>query len=109
MKEPQIIKQGEEIVVFRKTQGHYENGHYDEGKKCEFKINASVQPLTGYETLQVAEGNRTKEHLNILTHFKMQVNDLINRNSREYEVQNVEDWDSFVKARVVLKDANTKV
>ena len=101
---PYIITKGECAKVCRKAKGAYVDGFYSDGKSCEFDIVASIQPLTGREILQVPEGDRLREHFNIFSEFKMQVNDVMIKDSLKYEVQKVEDWNEYTKSIAVLND-----
>ncbi len=73
-------------------------------------FKGNVQPITGFEILQVEEGDRTRQNLNIFTEFELKSDDIVVRKGIEYEVRTVEHWDiqvsnlSHFKARVVKVD-----
>lgn len=75
-----------------------------------FSIKANVQPVTGFEILQVAEADRTRQVLNVWTDTELCVDDKILRDGAKYEVQAVENWDqtktrlSHYKARAIKID-----
>ena len=60
---------------------------------------ASIQPLGGEETLQLPESDRIRHPIRIYTAFAIQNADIMIRDSdsREYEVQRVENWAVFGK------------
>ena len=70
----------------------------------------NVQPLSGLEILQVPEGDRTREILNIWKEFELLAKDIVIRNGIDFEVQNPVDWIqpltrlSHKKVRIVKVD-----
>jgi len=104
----QLIEDGERVLFKRKALGVYRRGKYVESKSfVEFDCEkASVQPLTGKEQLQLPEGDRNRQHLWIYTPFAVKENDVMVRMGTEYEVQVVEDWGSYRKARGVKIDVD---
>lgn len=75
----------------------------------EFNIKGNIQPISGLEILQVPEGDRTREIFNLWTATPLTTDDIIVRNTTEYEVQVVQDWLQqnlqHFRARIVKKDA----
>ncbi len=78
----------------------------------EFEFVCNVQPISGLEILQVPEGDRTRQVFNCWTEFKLGSNDIVTRESEEYEVRPVEDWTqqslSHYKVRLVKRDVQEK-
>ncbi len=110
---PSIISRGKEIEVIRRKPGEFENGFFVEGQVDKrFLVRASVQPLSGMERLQVPEGDRNREHINIFTKDDIRVDDTIIYNCREFEVQRIDDWEdqglniTHRRCVAMLKDVN---
>jgi len=105
-----LLKQ-ETINVFRKTAGYYVNGHYIEGDETEIEIEASVQPLTGNEFLQLAEGDRYKEAWKVFSVSEIRANDAVTRLGKTYEVRRPSDYSSHsiphYEAVMVLVEGQT--
>ena len=108
-----IIQQGKEIQVLRREDGEYVNGFFQIGRTvANFIAVGSVQPLTGRERLQLPEGDRDREHLNIWTEDDIRVDDTLIVNCKEFEVRTIDDWEnqglSLIHRRVlaILKDVN---
>ena len=72
----------------------------------------NIQPVSGNEILQVPEGDRTRQLLNIYTATELRHEDVVIRKGIRYEVQLVEDWTmsgdciSYFKVRVVKIDVS---
>ena len=103
---PTIIKRGDKLHITRRVKGVYEYGEYKQGKECCFNAIGHVQPITGKELLNVADGERHKGHYNIWTEFKLITKDVVRNkcDNLTYEVEIVENWGAYVKARAVLED-----
>ena len=74
-----------------------------------FDAKGSIQPVSGFEILQVAEGDRTKRIFNIFTAFELKPDDIVHHKDDRYETRFVECWNdikkfSYFKARVELID-----
>lgn len=98
----------EVVKVCRPGKVIYVRGRPTDGKMEEFIIEASIQPLTGKEVLQLEEGDRRRQHLYVFTKFQLERNDIVIRDGKNYETQEIEDWTSFVRARIVLEDVGVK-
>ena len=99
-----ITTRGETATVCRECKGYYKDGHYVKGKVSKHTIKASIQPATGKEILQLAEGDRMKQVLSVYTYDEIKVNDTMIRDSLEYEMQKVEKRMNHYKGTAVLKD-----
>jgi hypothetical protein len=84
-----IIDCGEEVIVKRRLPGKYVEGHYVPGDLTECGYMMSVQPLTGYEILQLEEADRTREHIKAYAVDEIRVNDYLCYRCKHYEVQSV--------------------
>lgn len=73
------------------------------GKK-RIEIQGNVQPVTGRDLLIVPEGDRSKEQFSIYSAFAFALNDEVLRNGFVYQVQSVEEWGSYYKARIMRED-----
>lgn len=90
--------------------GKYGSDGYPKQQKFEtFTFTGSVQPISGLEILQVPEGDRTRQVMNVFTSFELKGEDLVVRDGVDYEVRTVEKWVQLslahFKARIVRKDA----
>lgn len=99
----------EEVTVKRQTNiGQYANGYPVDPVYDTFTVKGNYQPITGNEILQLEEGDRTRQVANFWTDTLLQKDDIVVRNSIEYEVRVVEDWNqqrlAHYKARIVRKD-----
>lgn len=76
--------------------------------KTSFTIRGNVQPISGYERLQLAEGDRTRDVMWLFTTDEVRADDLITRKGTVYEIQVVEDWRqqrlSHYRCRMVRRD-----
>ena len=86
----------EAITVTRTAEGSYVSGRYVAGASEELEAAGNIQPLSGKELMQLAEGDRQREIQKIYTAFSLQNGDVVTRaDGIRYEVQAVEDWTSF--------------
>ena len=88
-----IIDCGETVVVKRRLPGYYHEGHYVVGDLTECGYLMSVQPLTGYEIMQLEEGDRYREHVKAYSLDEVKVNDYLFYRNKCYEVQSVKQWE----------------
>lgn len=103
----------ETVTVKRQTNfGEYDSDGFPVAPMfTTFTIQASIQPLSGWEILQVPEGDRTRQLLNVFTETQeIQHKDIVVRNGAEYEAQVPEDWTipgvnvSYWKVRIARID-----
>jgi hypothetical protein len=100
----EIIDHDEVLDVFRSNQPLYVEGKIHHYQNSKFKVICNVQPI-GRDLLLVPEGDRYKEQYTIYAkHLLLKDNDRICRDNKNYQVQNVEDWGSYQKARIMLDD-----
>jgi len=83
------LMNNETLTLNRYASGTYVNGHFVQGSLTQDTIEANIQPLTGEQILQLAEADRKKEGWNFFTEDEIRVNDIIVRNSKNYEVNPV--------------------
>lgn len=69
-----------------------------------FTAVGSIQPLNGRDLLLVPEGDRYKEQLWFYTASKLKIKDRANRCGVNYQVQSVDDWGAYVRARLMRID-----
>ena len=84
-----------------------------------FEVRGNIQPMNGKDLLLVPEGDRHKEQYwlylpsNIITVENglevkdvtaMLLNDMVSRDCVNYQVQTVEDWGSYCRARLMRID-----
>lgn len=95
------------------NKGKYgEDGFPIRPKVMKFNFVGNVQPVSGFEILQVPEADRTRKVLNCWTEFRLEGNDIILFEGEEFEVRTVEDWTQqrlpHYKARLVKLDAQAQ-
>jgi len=120
----QILKKDETLVVSRKGAVVYKDGKPLNFNIHKFEIKANVQPLNGRQLEMVPEHDRFKEQYWLFlnnANFKTQngleyggpmtllPNDVVlrpdaNYNQIKFQVQDVEQWGSYVKCRIVRID-----
>ena len=73
----------ESVKVSRRATGSYDQdtGYYTQGELTEFTIDASVQPASGREIEQLAEGDRIRNPKMMFTKTKIELNDYIEYDS----------------------------
>lgn len=116
----QILKKDEEITLTREVVVHYVDGKPVRPKKVEFFLIGNIQPLNGRDLQLVPEADRYKDQywLFLNNHsFAVRrglsvedlptcllVNDIVSRLGVNYQVQTVEDWGSYSRARIMRVD-----
>ena len=102
----QLLRHGEKLCVDRPGERKFVKGRA-ENRICEtFEITANVQPVTGFELLQMPEGERERQHIDIWTRCPIKVRDVVQRDCYRYEVHWVEQWGPYNKARARLTDVD---
>lgn len=90
----------EQLTVTRNGEGEWCEGRYVRGKKKEFEISASVQPLRGNDVKLLPEHRRTAEAVKIYTTDKLRTSDEKNNlaadrilhDGKIFEVHSVMNW-----------------
>jgi hypothetical protein len=120
----QILKKDEEITVIRQGTEIPENVSYVDGKPVKrtfikFTFVGNIQPLNGRDLLLVPENDRFKEQYWIYFNNDqlcdqgflrtkdiplVMVNDQIVRLGVNFQVQELEDWGSYARARIMRID-----
>jgi hypothetical protein len=120
----QIIAGDECISVFRQGTDITHNVNYVAGKPVKrngftFKVKGNVQPMSPRDLLLVPELERfkeqywlyiknvgfvTEEGLEIQTNSILLIDDQITRLQVNFTVQSIENWGSFIKARIMRLD-----
>lgn len=89
--------------------GLYSEDGYPKAQRIKkFQVTGNVQPISGFEILQVEEADRKRQILNLFTATQLEPDDVVVRNGVDFEVRTVEDWTQqnlphFV-CRLVRKD-----
>lgn len=124
----QILKQDENLVIYREGTNIPENVVYVDGKPIKrntitFSIIANVQPLGSKDLLLVPEGDRyreqfwlyaenqkiiTDEGIEITTEPLIRDQDQIIRQGIYFQAQGIENWGSYVRARIMRVDVGPK-
>jgi hypothetical protein len=102
------------IVCFRGCPTQYVDGKPLPAKYDEFSIRGNVQPMGGRDLLLVPEADRFKEQYFIWTFGELRVGDIVrycadpsvgtNQSLANFQVQNVEMWAKYRKARIMRCD-----
>lgn len=121
----QILTKDETLSVYREGTNIPGNVVYVDGKPIKrngisFMVGGTIQPLNGRDLLLVPEGDRFKEQywLFVTSYFfktdlglevqdkptSLLVNDQITRLEVNFQVQEIEDWGSYCKARIMRID-----
>jgi hypothetical protein len=104
-----IINYDEELEVFRERSVVWVNGKAQDYDTCNFNIFCNIQPLNGRDLLLVPEGDRFKEQYWVWTDSKVDKytlapNDRIVRQGANFQVQTIEEWGNYNRARMVRID-----
>jgi hypothetical protein len=95
----------ETLEAFRDGDVIYIDGKPQKINKTKFCFDCNVQPLGGRDLLMVPEGDRYKEMYNLWTKgMPLKDNDRIKRLGKFYQVQSLENWGSYQKAKIMLDD-----
>lgn len=103
----QIILNDETLEVIREGVVVYKDGKPLKRDITRFHITCNVQPLNARDLLLVPEGDRYKEQLYLYTNQvekRLRDNDRVLRDGVQWQVQSIEDWDSYTRARIVRID-----
>lgn len=98
------IMTSDSLIVSRIGEVQYIDGKPVQKAIQEFELFGNVQPLNGRDLLLVPEGDRFKEQYFIFTSFQLLVNDRVIRCGVNYQTQTVENWGSFIRARIMRID-----
>jgi len=109
---PDLMRRGESVVVERRCQGTYRAGEYIEGRCETFSVIANVQPITGYDLMQVPEGERHKRHFDVFTISRIKLDDILVGpdcnstlgNGLRYKIVAAEDWGRYHRCKARLVD-----
>lgn len=103
----QIITKDQTIKVFVEGKVIYKEGKPLKQDISSFDLTCNVQPLNGRDLLLVPEGDRFKEQYYVFTNEVKQplvAKQTVEFNCIKFEVQNVEQWGSFQRARIMRID-----
>lgn len=103
----QIMNHDEKLTVSRVGRTIYIDGKPKHMDTVSFEIVGNVQPLNARDLLLVPEGDRHKEQYYIYSEKStraMEVNDTVIRSGAKYQTQSIEDWGSFLRARIMRID-----
>lgn len=102
-----IINHDETLEVERSNGVTYVEGLPVESGRTTFNIICNIQPLTGRDLLIVPEGDRLKEQYFIWCEQNEQIllpNDMVKRDGLNFQIQSVENWGSYTRARIMRID-----
>jgi hypothetical protein len=115
-----ILGNDETLAVRRVGSVSYPDGRPREAAKTEFLVVGNVQPVSGRDLLIVPEGDRFKEQYWLYLKncqfavdrgldveakpTRVQLNDTVVRLGSNYQVQSLEDWGSYSRARIMRID-----
>lgn len=110
---PSYIITGDEVIpVVREDQVIYLEGKPVKRELAEFFIVCNVQPMDGRDLLLVPEADRFKEQYTLFTNnvqTPLMDNDRIVRGGINFQCQNVENWGSYQKCRIMRIDVGPYV
>lgn len=95
------LKTGSVYTVTRRAASTYVDGKLVAGATSTRTIVASIQPVSGRETLQFAESERTREMRAVFTEDELLARsssnepDIVTINGESFEVMRVEYWEAF--------------
>lgn len=107
---PRIIKTDEILEVVRESAVTWPEGVPITHEEKVFTVRCNVQPVNGRDLLIVPEGDRFREQYYVWAMNPcppmgvLNVNDRIQRLGVSFQVQQVENWGSYVKARMMAID-----
>lgn len=108
-KDFELIQNAEVVTIRRREAGKFYKGKWITSNRFEeFEVEGSFQPTSGRETLQLPEGDRTKSHVSFYSKFQVKRDDIIERNGEQYEVQILNNWDTFTVAIARLVDVERR-
>ena len=82
----------EAITVNRAVNSYGDDGRPQVDSSSTFDTDASVQPLSGNENLQLPEGDRQWENLWCYTTVELQADDEVIRGGKKFEVREARNW-----------------
>lgn len=82
----------ETITVNRAVNSYDANGRPQVDSSSSFDTEASVQPLSGNETLQLPEGDREQENLWCYTTVELKADDEVIRDGKKFKVREARNW-----------------
>lgn len=88
----------DEITITRYTGSTYNKGRWVKGLSADTTIKASVQPITGNDTLYLPEGRSERDAYTLYTideikgQDEQQTGDILTIRGLKYEVLNVKKW-----------------
>lgn len=92
------------IPVVRENRITWAEGIPYSDRKTDFEVRGIIFPLNGRDLLLVPEGDRYSENVWVYTQGDIKVNDLLIYNGAPFEVQNVQNWDSYRQGRAMRMD-----
>lgn len=106
------------LTIYRRSLGSYVEGEWIEGTTVEVPVQVNIQPLKGYEILQLPESERTRVwwkvySADVLRTAKEGVggwdaDELIWKNDR-YKVMKVDDWSTGMSILEHTKSYITRI
>jgi hypothetical protein len=109
-----IASFSESYTVTRSSEGTYVKGKWVNGPLQTLDIDASIQPLSGTDTMRLEEGDRTKESRKLYTATRLLTKregatpreaDTIEIDGDQFQVDSVQSWvGEYFKVIVLLRD-----
>jgi hypothetical protein len=103
-----IMRTDSTVCVTRDGAVQYVNGKPVVAKQSTFDVVCAIQPLIGRDLLIVPEGDRYKDQYWLWTSADVRVNDRVTYCGANYQVQTVQQWRSYVQARIMRIDVGPK-
>ena len=100
-----LIDYDEILTARRDNEIYWVDGKPIKSGAVKIQFRCNVQPLGGRELLMVPENDRYREQYNFWAWGMMvKDNDIIERCGKDFQVQNLENWGSYQKGRMMLID-----
>ena len=102
---PMVFSGAPTFRVDRATAVSFEDGKAETTSGETFYVPANVQPVSGRELAILPEGDRVKEQIWFYTAASIFLNDVVTAKGARFQVQVVEAWPGYVRARCARIDA----
>lgn len=106
------------LTIYRRSLGSYVEGEWIEGTTVEVPVQVNIQPLKGYEILQLPESERTRVWWKVYSADVLRTekegdggwdaDELIWKGDR-YKVMKVDDWSSAMQILEHTKSYITRI
>jgi hypothetical protein len=104
------------LTIYRRSLGEYVEGEWIEGQTIEVPVQVNIQPLKGYEILQLPESERTRvwwklysaDLLRTEKEGSHDADEFVWKNDR-YKIMKVDDWQDAMQILEHCKAYATRI